>query len=378
MNNVINLPTLISKLASASGVDLAVSRRFLHELFAQIQRGVATGETVDVEGIGQFAKGFSADKPVLFRLDEGLAAVVNEPFSAFQPVELNEGAEKEIEQDNTNENSEKGPAIEEKKEVETPINDTDEDTNTAHPIVEEEKAEEPVAETPTSENENGKIEGEKTTDVPVANVIPAPETPVSSQSKNVPPVVEPKEVANSYIDPQIPQNHSAHSSSHTLWLVLGIMIGVIIGLVGGYFAGKAMGRYESPYDEYEDDYDEDITELVETINEENKDVNSLESSEEPIVEAETAVQPKEEVKQPEPVYANVTSTLTQLAREQYGDKNYWVFIFKANPSLKNPNQIAPGTKVLIPPYESFAGATREETNLKAKEILNELSKQYKL
>lgn len=82
----------------------------------------------------------------------------------------------------------------------------------------------------------------------------------------------------------------------------------------------------------------------------------------------------------EPEYDTVTKSrfLTTMARDHYGKKNYWIFIYNANPQLGDPNRIAPGTRILIPAKESFAGATEKETDAKAQALLNELSRKYKL
>ena len=83
---------------------------------------------------------------------------------------------------------------------------------------------------------------------------------------------------------------------------------------------------------------------------------------------------------PQPVYDTITSTkfLTTLAGQHYGVKNYWIFIYEANPGLGNPNSIRPGTRVLIPAKESFMEPTKAETDAKARKLLNALSKRYKL
>ncbi|MCM1036018.1 MAG: hypothetical protein NC406_01665, partial [Bacteroides sp.] len=95
--------------------------------------------------------------------------------------------------------------------------------------------------------------------------------------------------------------------------------------------------------------------------------------------AETPAEPAKPAK-PEPKYDTITSTqfLTTLARKHYGVKNYWIFIYEANPSLGNPNSIRPGTRVVIPDRSTFEGPTPEATAAKAQERLNALARRYKL
>lgn len=49
-----------------------------------------------------------------------------------------------------------------------------------------------------------------------------------------------------------------------------------------------------------------------------------------------------------------TRFLTTMAREYYGDYNYWVYIYEENQAIiTNPNKIKPGTVVVIPPAEKY-------------------------
>lgn len=171
-----------------------------------------------------------------------------------------------------------------------------------------------------------------------------------------------------------------------MWILLGVLIGLILGLIGGFFAGKTMAKYD--FDESAYDEESDTVALV---------ASSLDSLLMPAPTAATATSPEpaaETVKPeptpepeakptaaaPQPVYDTITSSkfLTTLARQHYGVKNYWIFIYEANPQLGNPNSIRPGTRVLIPSKESFMEPTKAETDEKARRLLNALAKKYKL
>ena len=55
-------------------------------------------------------------------------------------------------------------------------------------------------------------------------------------------------------------------------------------------------------------------------------------------------------------YDTVTRSryLTTMSREYYGDFRFWVYIYEENKSkIKDPNAIAPGTAVVIPPAEKY-------------------------
>lgn len=364
MNNIVNLPTIISRLSSKAKVDINLSRIFVKELFQFVEKQLIENKSVKIEGLGEFTRGLSKENPVLFRPDAQLDSLINEPFSAFQPVEVNNGAEKEI-----NEDSETTVTIAD--EPAAPV--ISEPENTVDKPVDkpaEQPAEQPAEKIIEKPVEEPVTREEATADTPKVQ-------PVVREVEPVKPVEDAPGVSS--YEQYASYNRQTSSSSTTLWLILGILIGAIIGLIGGYFAGKMMGQYELPaeeedeeeiYETQENQLDSEIPSLSDEI--EKFDAGEPETQNEPTAAAE------EKKPEPQPVYATVTSSLARLAGEHYGNKNYWVFIYQANPSLTNPNQIAPGTRVVIPPYESFAGATKEETNVKAQKILNELSKKYKL
>ena len=95
MSETINLPGLISRMAAEGNCDPATARKFLHEFFALIETTLTAGESVHIKGIGEFVASGDLTNPVLYRPDDDLAAAVNEPFAAFEAVELNEGVTEE-------------------------------------------------------------------------------------------------------------------------------------------------------------------------------------------------------------------------------------------------------------------------------------------
>ncbi len=444
----INLPRLISLIAEGASVSPATARRFLHDLFAYVENCLADGETVKIDGIGEFVRSDDNANPVLFKADADLAAIANEPFSAFSAVTLNDDAVDEIE-------NYKAPVVDtydvadepvplQHEEVVLEISESEPSSEPEQPAIQEDvvEVEQPdkseadvTAEEIVSQSEEVSVENEEvdeTVEVPAAavseqevEVAPTPEEIISVPEPQVEADAAPEtetasvenEVAEEHPEQNQPaeqkedarryaqapgyrksrhrdysHNHAAQSASrnssgHAMWLVLGVLIGLIIGLIGGYFAGKTMQAYQLPDDDSALLF-EDTDTLVETapIQEVKADTN-------PVVEHQAVAQtePAEEVKESakpaepapakaaEPVYDTITSSryLSILARDHYGVKNYWIFIYQANPQLGNPNQIRPGTKVLIPARESFEEATKAQTDAKAQKLLNQLAKKYK-
>ena len=224
--------------------------------------------------------------------------------------------------------------------------------------------------------------------VPEPVVEPEPEPEVQNSTYSVPDIPEDEDddepsatesYNEEYVAPHEPQKP-------VLWLVIGVLIGLIIGLCGGYFAGKLMGAYTLPDDYFEYSLEEveetpsdaapaDVTETIVQPSEQAEAVPA-QVKPEPVEPSTTAPAPKAKA---EPVYDTVTKSryLSILAKEHYGVKNYWIFIYEANPELGNPNKIAPGTRVLIPDRSTFEEATPDATAAKASRRMGELAKKYK-
>ena len=88
-------------------------------------------------------------------------------------------------------------------------------------------------------------------------------------------------------------------------------------------------------------------------------------AEKPATEPE---KPAAEPKAAEPVYDTVTERqfLTKIAAKHYGNADFWVYIYEENRSIiKNPNAIAPGTKVVIPPASKYGIDKNNPESLRA-------------
>lgn len=332
MSETLNLPKLIMRLASEAGCDPAEARRFLHRFFAEIEDSLLEGENITIKGIGTFCLSEDAAHPIKYLADEELAAIANEPFAAFSAVELND----DVTEEELNEDEIPQPEPEPEQEPQ--------------PEPEPEPEPEPQPE-PQPEPE------------PQPQPQPQPEEPVEEVAE---------EPADEVYDEE-DDDDAQPSPRHGLWLTVGILIGLIAGLVIGFFAGQYMPQLTS--DQEEILIPADTTTAIE------------EPIATPVIDT-VPVAPAEPVAEPEPVATPAPSAevfdtvsnrrfLTTMARDHYGKKNYWVFIYQANPSLGDPNRIAPGTRLSIPPRSSFEEDTEAATDAKAQRLLNELSQKYK-
>ncbi len=378
MNETITLPKLITLVAQAAECTPAEARKFVHDFFALIEQTLSAGEMVTIKGVGTFARTDNPAAPIKFQADDDLAAAVNEPFSAFQAVELNDGVTDAMLQEQP-----QAPAAEPEAEPEPE----------EAPAAEEEEAPAAEEETPAAqlgqldqsepEEEEAPTEPESAPspepeEAPEPEEEPAPEPQTSTQIQpkpqptfSVPPLAEDEEetVENS-ADNDSDDNAPSHRS---LWFILGLLLGLIAGLIGGYIAGR------NAVDTSSDDIDRIMAE-VDSLRQVGVVDTVAAAAEVPDTIAAQPAQaeaPKPEV---EEVYDTVRSGyyLTTMAGKHYGNKNYWVFIYQANPGLGNPNTIGPGTRVKIPPMESFAEPTEEATKAKAQQILNELHSKYNI
>lgn len=89
MNSKIPLNQLAQRIASASATSDDEALKFIKDLFAIIEKEVADGEKVVIEGLGSFAKSHSLTEPITFTPDVEFAEELNEAFALFSPTELN-------------------------------------------------------------------------------------------------------------------------------------------------------------------------------------------------------------------------------------------------------------------------------------------------
>jgi nucleoid DNA-binding protein len=68
--------------------------------------------------------------------------------------------------------------------------------------------------------------------------------------------------------------------------------------------------------------------------------------------------------------------LTLIAKEEYGNKFFWVYIYEENKNiLKNPDRIIPGLKLVIPPAQKYGIDKNDEKSVnKAKSISDAFKK----
>jgi nucleoid-associated protein YgaU len=68
--------------------------------------------------------------------------------------------------------------------------------------------------------------------------------------------------------------------------------------------------------------------------------------------------------------------LTTIAFEEYGNKNFWIYLYEENKQImKNPDQITSGMTIIIPPAEKYGINKKDEKSIEeAKKAIGRLSK----
>lgn len=380
MYTKITLVELADLIAQSTSTTKRVCELFVRELFATISQALIDGETVKVKGIGTFSvttvksrKSVSIStgdaievagyKKLNFVPSDALAKAVNHAFAQFETITINDA----LTDDKLAEIDQQYPSLfnEEGERVETPAMEPDSAEHTeAAPAQETEPApvdDEPQTMTADAATQEGQQEGpEKPVEeeIPVEavgqkaleafgvhiqpsvqgpsrteapqEVEPAHTEPVQTESSREAAVAEPASEPddgfrrpaprNAYTptQEQIERSRHSHQKRHWLWaLPAAVVAGLIIWLVAKPGSGNsdaAEGTGAVPAD---------------TI----------------VAEAE-----------PEVITDRVTDkvVLTTLADKYYGSQWFWVYIYEENKAIiSDPNNMEPGTEVVIPPAEKY-------------------------
>ncbi|MDD6211508.1 MAG: HU family DNA-binding protein [Bacteroidales bacterium] len=351
MKEKLNLQEIVDLLSRETGATKKDTDLFLRTLFPLISDSLIKDKIVKVKGLGTF-KLILVEKresvnvntkekyeiPAHYKLsfipDADLKELVNEPFSAFEPVEIDPDALND------------GPIVEEKEIAEK-------DTNT---ITEEEKPTEPETEIPEERARAEKPEESQKEDKKEEESISRPAVSAETIQQPTPSKKNFKKKS---------ETKKSRLNSIILFLAIGILA------VGGYQwihytleekkaaeiaalkEAKRQKRMRPP--ELLSTAKEILTETDSVIVQE-KAVVDTEQQLKTVKEVSTetkAVQPKE-MKIIDKVIMEKGNRLTLLAEKYYGHKIFWVYLYEANKSrIKNPNNVVVGTLIEIPAPEVY-------------------------
>lgn len=366
MNLTISLRKFLESVASSSGLTYDTCESLLGELTAYITSTLAHGENVYLKGIGSFRM---IDEEVEFAPDPVLAENINQPFAAFEAVELPDEVTDAMldntddsESDKTQETDDSATA-----EVVTPP--------PFFPPLPDEYAHTGTTAQPDT------ITAERPSD----NDTPAPDNETAMRDIPImPPLPKAEATDNTYVapseeasdEPEMQQDRTPKK------LIIAAFIAGMVCFLAGYALGHWTGTSDSTVTDAAEDVEVSVKENADTLYEPDTiaapvipEVSHSEPQE--TTEVQTAVTDES---------ANTAKTdtigrnrfLTTMARKHYGQMEFWVYIYEENVSrLGNPNKLEAGTVVVIPPAAKYGiDASDPESVARAKEKAKEIEARF--
>ena len=452
MNNRITFPELVEQVAQCANTSKRMSELFLKELFATISQSLINGESVKVKGIGSFKLtevsprksvnvntgeeiNIPGHKKLSFAPDKDLAQAVNQPFSHFETVILEDGVTDEqlAQIDAYEAETPQAPDAELPSAPEAPA---ETDTEVPPPFVPADTLPEPEfvaieeateAEEATEPEEAPAIEAEAE-EAPAAEA-EAEETPAAETEAEEAPAAEAESEETPAIEPEIPvaaeemeSMVSDELSEDRLEqekdkrritrrsLFEGFIVGVITTLIVTLFSYRL---YLMKYPDQADKPTQEETlaqaptaDSVATPAEttpakvdsaqllaEQKAAEEAQKAEEAKKKEEEAKKKAEAEKQqaekqqaaPKGVNASqdtvrIGTTLFKLSKKHYGSDKFWVYIYEENKAkYPNPNSIPVGAVLRIPALSKYGATAGDPASFNAAkkketEIYNSLNK----
>lgn len=312
MNQTITLPELIKLLSATTNSSESTARQFITELFAALSDSLAEGKKTKIKGLGTFSIS-EFDKSVEFQPDNDIAEAINHPFAFFEAVELDD--------ETTDDELAEAEAIEATESAEA----TNEGT-----LVE-------IADSPVEQSESATASTEPTDQQSEPVTQPEPKTLATVKEEDE--------------DENPPLHRHQGKSEPNPWLML--TIGLLIGIIVGYLLPSLKEGLSSLWS----DSHETAASLAHS-DEEKNDTLSVKT-----LPTESAVTETQQPSGKSEIAAEndeITDTigrnkfLTTMSRKYFGKYEFWVYIYEENADrLGNPDKIAPGTVVTIPPAHKY-------------------------
>ena len=428
MNNRITFPELVEQVAQCANTSKRMSELFLKELFATISQSLINGESVKVKGIGSFKLtevsprksvnvntgeeiNIPGHKKLSFAPDKDLAQAVNQPFSHFETVILEDGVTDEqlAQIDAYEAETPQAPDAELPSAPEAPAADTEvpppfvpADTLPEPEFVAIEEATEAEEATKAEEAPAAEAEAEE---APAAEA-EADEAPAVEEEPEMPVAAEEMEsmVSDELSEDRLEQEKDKRRITRRS-LFEGFIVGVITTLIVTLFSYRL---YLMKYPDQADKPTQEETlaqaptaDSVATPAEttpakvdsaqllaEQKAAEEAQKAEEAKKKEEEAKKKAEAEKQqaaPKVVNASqdtvrIGTTLFKLSKKHYGSDKFWVYIYEENKAkYPNPNSIPVGAVLRIPALSKYGATAGDPASFNAAkkketEIYNSLNK----
>ena len=437
MNNRITFPELVEQVAQCANTSKRMSELFLKELFATISQSLINGESVKVKGIGSFKLtevsprksvnvntgeeiNIPGHKKLSFAPDKDLAQAVNQPFSHFETVILEDGVTDEqlAQIDAYEAETPQAPDAELPTAPEAPAADTE----VPPPFVPADTLPEPefVAIEEATEAEEAPAAEAEPEEAPAAEAEPEEATAIEAEAEEAPAVEEEPEVPvaaeemESMVSDELSEDRLEQEKDKRRItrrsLFEGFIVGVITTLIVTLFSYRL---YLMKYPDQADKPTQEETlaqaptaDSVATPAEttpakvdsaqllaEQKAAEEAQKAEEAKKKEEEAKKKAEAEKQqaekqqaaPKGVNASqdtvrIGTTLFKLSKKHYGSDKFWVYIYEENKAkYPNPNSIPVGAVLRIPALSKYGATAGDPASFNAAkkketEIYNSLNK----
>lgn len=373
MNRKLSIIELAELVAAKAQTTNRMSELFLKELFATVSQELTEGRGVEIKGLGSFVMPTAMtddDEAVIeFAPAQSVADAVNQPFAQFEPMELSD----DLTPEQLMQLTEIEPAPEQAPEAapeempeEPPVKLPDEapvavpeEIPAAPPVeapVEEELPEEvpPVIseEVPPLMPMKAAQETEKPTE------LPEPAAPIEEPSENSEPA-EPSEPLESAVsqDFEAEKRKVAKSS-----LLKGVVVGALGALLltsllwilfgpNGVITGSTASKADTT-----------VVAKADATPEKAAPASVFTTSK------PKPVEPKKEI----PVIRDTVTAkrpLTVIARKHYGNEFFYVYIYEENKDrIRDVNNIAPGTEVIIPLASKYGFDPKDPESIKQAQL----------
>lgn len=344
MENKITISSLAAALSATTGKSKKLCEDFLREYFRVASEVLETGETLKIKGFGTF-KTVEVDsrqsvnintgekheiapyKKVTFTPAKELAEAINAPFKDFESVEMDDEMPEDILLEMGKEDE---PAGDEDNVGDVRLKEGSQEEDTDDRITYE-------AYNLIEENEEEPVKKEKDTVV-------RPEAAATWEERIELPVYEEEE-----------EPKSRFGVGFLIGALSTFAVCVVVFVLGCFFDWWPV-NFGNP-----------------------KELPVAEVSQVPVETVEES--PAETLEEPEPVYDTVSTTryLTTIAREHYGNFNFWPYIYEENAAiLGHPDRITPGTKVVVPDLSKYGVDVNNPDDIKtAKQKAAEIYSRYK-
>lgn len=327
-----NLIQIATQIASITGCTQDTAEAFIKSLFSLLTDLIQQGKKVKIKGIGTFKKGENNNDIILYEPDKQLSAIVNLPFSSFEPVELDDDVNDDVFNQEINNSSLDTTQTEISLNQETLESVESNDTN----LKRESDNTLPKLDLNQSEEDNEIKESDDAVSTQDDLIEEVAEPTINDDGNNL--SIEDADDTDGNNEVSIAEEPRLNNGKIKIGIpmyILSIIFALFIGFGGGYFF-KTLND-DNVLNQRIDNQQKQLDSIQSAIKNEQKDT---------IIE-----QPKDTIKYDT---VKINRYITNMAKEYYGDLNFWSYIYEENKEqLGHPERIYPGTVVKIPSASKY-------------------------